>query len=101
MAKVVFHKLYKTKRARKDPKLHNTKTEQKGEKRPDSSTGECSMSVCLKDPSRPYSQGTQLLKLDKTISIPWNQQVQHVLASSSSTGYTIIWDLHNKCCLGV
>ena len=99
-AKVVFRKLYNTKRARR-PKLHNTETERKGEKRPDSSTGEYSTSARLKDPSRPYSLGARSSKLDETISIPWNRQVQHVLASSSSTGYTIVWDLRNKRRLGV
>ena len=26
----------------------------------------------------------------------WNQQVQYVLAGSSSTGYTVGWDLRGK-----
>ena len=50
----------------------------------------------LKDPSKPYSPGTRSSKLDEITSLAWNRQVQHVLASSSSTGYTVVWDLRNK-----
>ena len=50
----------------------------------------------LKDPSKPYSPGTRSSKLDEVTSLAWNRQVQHVLASSSSTGYTVVWDLRNK-----
>jgi len=28
--------------------------------------------------------------------VGWNKQVPHILASSSSNGYTVIWDLKNK-----
>lgn len=50
----------------------------------------------LKDPSKPYSPGTRSSKLDEITSLAWNRQVQYVLASSSSTGYTVVWDLRNK-----
>ncbi|KAF7964892.1 hypothetical protein HWV62_1789 [Athelia sp. TMB] len=52
----------------------------------------------LKDPSKPYSPtpGTRSTKLDEITSVAWNQQVQHVLAGASSTGYTVVWDLRGK-----
>jgi len=40
--------------------------------------------------------GSQSTKLDEITSVAWNQQVQYVLASSSSTGYTVVWDLRGK-----
>ncbi|KAH8115317.1 hypothetical protein DFH11DRAFT_1543420 [Phellopilus nigrolimitatus] len=50
----------------------------------------------LKDPSTPYSPGTRSSKLDEITSLAWNRQVQYVLASSSSSGQTVVWDLRNK-----
>lgn len=50
----------------------------------------------MKDPSKPYSPGTRSSKLDDITSLAWNRQVQYVLASSSNTGYTVVWDLRNK-----
>ncbi|KAI4524793.1 hypothetical protein K525DRAFT_262233 [Schizophyllum commune Loenen D] len=51
----------------------------------------------IKDPSKPYTPtGTRSTKLDEITSIAWNQQVQHVLAGASSTGYTVVWDLRGK-----
>ena len=51
----------------------------------------------IKDPSKPYTPtGTRSTKLDDITSIAWNQQVQHVLAGASSTGYTVVWDLRGK-----
>ncbi|XP_006463619.1 hypothetical protein AGABI2DRAFT_225478 [Agaricus bisporus var. bisporus H97] len=51
----------------------------------------------LKDPSKPYTPtGTRSTKLDEITSVAWNQQVQYVLAGSSSTGYTVVWDLRGK-----
>ena len=35
-------------------------------------------------------------KLDEITSISCNRQVQHVLVSSSSTGYIVVWYLRNK-----
>jgi protein transport protein SEC31 len=26
----------------------------------------------------------------------WNRQVGHIMATSSNTGYTVVWDLKNK-----
>ena len=34
--------------------------------------------------------------VESIMSISWNWRVQHVFASSSSTGYTVVWDLRNK-----
>jgi len=52
----------------------------------------------LKDPSKPYAPtpGSRSTKLDEIASVAWNQQVQYVLAGSSSTGYTVVWDLRGK-----
>lgn len=52
----------------------------------------------LKDPSKPYTPtpGARSTKLDEITSVAWNQQVQYVLAGSSSTGYTVVWDLRGK-----
>ena len=50
----------------------------------------------LKDPSKPYSPGTRSSKLDEISSLAWNRQVQFVLASSSTSGYTVVWDLRSK-----
>ncbi|KAI0341419.1 hypothetical protein BDW22DRAFT_1397023 [Trametopsis cervina] len=50
----------------------------------------------LKDPSKPYSPGTRSQKLDEITSVSWNHHVQYALAASSSTGYTVVWDLRGK-----
>ncbi|TDL22025.1 hypothetical protein BD410DRAFT_276586 [Rickenella mellea] len=50
----------------------------------------------LKDPSKPYSPGSRSSKLDEITALAWNRQVQYVLASASSTGYTVVWDLRGK-----
>lgn len=50
----------------------------------------------LKDPSKPYSPGTRSSKLDEVSALAWNNQVPHVLATASGTGYTVVWDLRGK-----
>ncbi|KAI0052035.1 hypothetical protein FA95DRAFT_1554003 [Auriscalpium vulgare] len=50
----------------------------------------------LKDPSKPYSPGARSSKLDEITALAWNNQVPHVLATASSTGYTVVWDLRGK-----
>ncbi|KAI9459387.1 hypothetical protein F5148DRAFT_1218787 [Russula earlei] len=50
----------------------------------------------LKDPGKPYSPGTRSSKLDEISALAWNNQVPHVLATSSGTGYTVVWDLRGK-----
>ncbi|CAO3616708.1 unnamed protein product [Mucor hiemalis] len=39
--------------------------------------------------------GPKFTKLDDITSVGWNGQVQHILATSSSNGHTVVWDLRN------
>ncbi|GAB5590824.1 protein transport protein S31 [Umbelopsis nana] len=50
----------------------------------------------LTNPSKPYSPGAKSQKVDAITSLSWNNQVQHILATSSNTGYTVVWDLRNR-----
>ena len=50
----------------------------------------------LKDPSTPYSPGGRSTRLDEITSLSWNSVAPQILASSSSTGYTVVWDLRGK-----
>lgn len=50
----------------------------------------------LNSPAKPYSPGARSAKLDEITSLAWNCQVPHVLATSSSSGYTVVWDLKGK-----
>lgn len=50
----------------------------------------------LSNPAKPYSPGAQSSKLDDITSVAWNCQVQHILATSSTTGYMVVWDLRNR-----
>ncbi len=50
----------------------------------------------LKNPNKPYTPGSKSSKLDEITSLAWNHQVAHVLGTSSSSGYTIVWDLRGK-----
>ncbi len=50
----------------------------------------------LNSPAKPYSPGARSQKLDEITSLAWNCQVPHVLATSSSSGYTVVWDLRGK-----
>jgi protein transport protein SEC31 len=50
----------------------------------------------MSDPSKPYSPGTRSAKLDEISALSWNNQVAHILASSSGSGYTVVWDLRHK-----
>ncbi|KAL6299339.1 hypothetical protein BKA93DRAFT_608197 [Sparassis latifolia] len=50
----------------------------------------------LKDPSKPYTPGTRSTKLDEITSLAWNHHVDYILAASSNTGYTVVWDLRGK-----
>lgn len=50
----------------------------------------------LTNPNTPYSPGPKSSKLDDVTSVGWNGQVQHILATSSSTGHTVVWDLRNR-----
>ncbi|TIB81194.1 WD40 repeat-like protein [Wallemia mellicola] len=50
----------------------------------------------LNNPSKPYHPGPKSQKLEDITSTAWNAQVPHVLASSSDSGYTVVWDLRHK-----
>lgn len=52
-----------------------------------------------KDPSIPFiPTGSQKhsTKLDEVTAVAWNNQVAHVIAGASSTGYTVVWDMRGK-----
>jgi protein transport protein SEC31 len=44
----------------------------------------------------PYAPGTRSQRLEDVTTLVWNKDVPHILASGSSNGYTIIWDLQNR-----
>ncbi|KAG8985457.1 protein transport protein S31 [Tulasnella sp. JGI-2019a] len=48
------------------------------------------------DPSKPHAPGNRSTKLDEVTSLAWNCLVPHVLGTSSSSGYTVVWDLRGK-----
>lgn len=50
----------------------------------------------LTKPDTPYNPGPKSSKLDDITSVGWNGQVQHILATSSSNGHTVVWDLRNR-----
>lgn len=45
---------------------------------------------------KPFSPGERSRHLDDITSISWNRQVPHIVATSSSSGYTSVWDLKGK-----
>ncbi|KAK9717564.1 protein transport protein S31 [Basidiobolus ranarum] len=47
----------------------------------------------LTNPTKPYSPGSRSQRLDDITSLAWNNQVQHIMATSSTSGYTVVWDL--------
>ena len=50
----------------------------------------------LTTPQKPYSPGTRSRNLEDITSLAWNKQVPHILATASSSGYTVVWDLKGK-----
>jgi protein transport protein SEC31 len=50
----------------------------------------------LTNPNKPYSPATRSTKLEDVTCVAWNRQVPHILASASTNGYTVIWDLRNR-----
>ena len=50
----------------------------------------------LKDLTTPYSPGGRSSRLDEITALSWNTGVQQILATSSSTGFTVVWDLRGK-----
>lgn len=50
----------------------------------------------LTNPDKTHSTGPKSTKLDEITSVQWNPSVAHILAASSSSGYTSVWDLRQK-----
>lgn len=50
----------------------------------------------LNSPQTPFSPGTRSRSLDSITSLSWNPSVAHILASSSNSGATVVWDLKTK-----
>ncbi|OBZ82852.1 Protein transport protein sec31 [Choanephora cucurbitarum] len=50
----------------------------------------------LNHPVTPSAPGNRSSRMDDIVSIAWNGQVQHIIASASTNGYTVVWDLRNK-----
>ncbi|GAA6019004.1 hypothetical protein JCM10207_006285 [Rhodosporidiobolus poonsookiae] len=50
----------------------------------------------LSQPSKPFSPGQRSRSLDAITSLAWNPSVVHILASSSNSGNTVVWDLKSK-----
>ncbi|KAI7898032.1 WD40-repeat-containing domain protein [Cokeromyces recurvatus] len=46
--------------------------------------------------SKPYTPGARSDKMNDINSVAWNSQVQHIIATSSTNGYTVLWDLRSK-----
>jgi protein transport protein SEC31 len=36
------------------------------------------------------------MNMDDITSVGWNGQVSHILATSSTSGHTVVWDLRNR-----
>ncbi|UZJ54908.1 hypothetical protein CBS101457_004228 [Exobasidium rhododendri] len=50
----------------------------------------------MTNPTKPYSPGPRSSKLDEITSLSWNGEVAHILATSSTSGYTVVWNLITK-----
>ncbi|KAI8087927.1 WD40-repeat-containing domain protein [Gilbertella persicaria] len=50
----------------------------------------------LEHPSTPFTPGARSSKMDHIVSVAWNCQVQHIVSTASTNGYTVVWDLRNK-----
>ncbi|KAI9498424.1 hypothetical protein BDB00DRAFT_448070 [Zychaea mexicana] len=50
----------------------------------------------LTNPTKPHAPGSRSSKLDDITSAAWNCQVPHILSTSSTSGYTVVWDLRNR-----
>ncbi|KAI8368523.1 WD40-repeat-containing domain protein [Blakeslea trispora] len=50
----------------------------------------------LDHPTTPSAPGSRSSRMDDIVSIAWNGQVQHIIASASTNGYTVVWDLRSK-----
>jgi protein transport protein SEC31 len=50
----------------------------------------------LEKSGHPYTPGARRSKLDEITALAWNNHVAHVLGTSSSSGYTVVWGLRGK-----
>jgi protein transport protein SEC31 len=50
----------------------------------------------MQDLTKSYTPGSRSTKLDEISALAWNAQVGHVLATASTSGYTVVWDLRGK-----
>lgn len=50
----------------------------------------------MNQPTTPFTPGARSSKMDEISSVAWNCQVQHIVSTASTSGYTVIWDLRNK-----
>lgn len=50
----------------------------------------------LSNPSNPMSPGNKLHPLEDISGVAWNMQVQHILASTSPNGRSVVWDLRKN-----
>ncbi|GJJ10681.1 hypothetical protein Clacol_004908 [Clathrus columnatus] len=50
----------------------------------------------INNPATPYAPGSRSARLDEITATAWNVRTAHILATSSSTGYTVVWDLRAK-----
>jgi protein transport protein SEC31 len=50
----------------------------------------------LANPQKPYSPGARSRSLDDISALAWNPRVPHVLATASTNGNVVVWDLKNK-----
>ena len=50
----------------------------------------------LATPGKPFSPGTRSRNLEDITSLAWNPQHESIFATSSSSGYTVVWDLRTK-----
>ncbi|KAI8332277.1 hypothetical protein BC941DRAFT_359436 [Chlamydoabsidia padenii] len=50
----------------------------------------------LAKPDKPYTPGSRSMNMDDITSVGWNGQVSHILATSSTSGHTVVWDLRNR-----
>ncbi|KAF3990787.1 hypothetical protein FT663_00666 [Candidozyma haemuli var. vulneris] len=46
--------------------------------------------------AEPFSPGRAMVPMDEITSVAWNNSVSHILASTSNSGFTSIWDLKAK-----
>ena len=50
----------------------------------------------LNNPSNVMSPGSKLHPLEDISGVAWNMQVQHILASTSPNGRSVVWDLRKN-----